>query len=509
MSALVEQRPALESASAAAHRAEAAWSQVNTDALSPSMQARVSRIPQTLPLLTEGLDLALALPDLLGAGGPREYLLLAQNSDELRPTGGFISAAGTIRLDGGRLGDFSLRDSYAIDDLAAHPYPEPPRPLTVYMGSQLWLFRDANWSPDFPTSARAALDLYELGQDVRPGGVIAFDQQAVQRILAALGWVAVPDTPDMVTADNVVEYMRRAWSAEPGEGVSEEWWLQRKDFMGNLANAMLDKLQTGPLDLSALLGAVLRAFDERHILVYVEEPTVAELLARRGWDGAVRPGAGDFLMLADSNVGFNKVNPNVAVSATYEVNLGDAPAPTAVLRLTYRHLLGSGAPCVQEANLGEGKYEELMARCYWDYVRVLAPADSQLTDSLAPKIPTPWTLTAVGFDGTFQQSVAEAGTTEFSGLLVLPPGETRTIELHYRLPAEALIPQGAGRETTYRLRVAKEPGTRGTPLEVRVILPEGSELVSSAPASEGTGKVLVFQFDLTTDETLEIIYRTP
>jgi hypothetical protein len=40
------------------------------------------------------LDGALSAPDLLGWSQPRTYLILAQNDDELRPTGGFITAIG-------------------------------------------------------------------------------------------------------------------------------------------------------------------------------------------------------------------------------------------------------------------------------------------------------------------------------------------------------------------------------------------------------------------------------
>ena len=50
----------------------------------PRLTRQLDRLDKLLPLAQEGLALAQAAPDLLGAGGPRTYLLLAQNSDELR-----------------------------------------------------------------------------------------------------------------------------------------------------------------------------------------------------------------------------------------------------------------------------------------------------------------------------------------------------------------------------------------------------------------------------------------
>src|SRR5215211_16412 len=61
-----------------------------------------------------GARLGPSLPWLLGMQGPRTYLVLVQNSHELRATGGFIAAVGRVSVDGGRLTDFDFEDSYAL-----------------------------------------------------------------------------------------------------------------------------------------------------------------------------------------------------------------------------------------------------------------------------------------------------------------------------------------------------------------------------------------------------------
>ena len=77
----------------------------------------------------------------LGADGPRTYLLLAQNNDELRATGGFISGAGHVTIDRGKITSLILKDSYAVDTWD-QPHPEPPGPLRKYMATDLWVLRD-------------------------------------------------------------------------------------------------------------------------------------------------------------------------------------------------------------------------------------------------------------------------------------------------------------------------------------------------------------------------------
>ena len=92
-----------------------------------------------------------------------------------------------------------------------------------------------------------------------------------------------------------------------------------------------------------------------------------------------RHSGGDFLTVIDTNFGFNKVNAAVQSQIDYRV----APDDTgliATLTLTYTHAarpLASGTPCVRSLDYGDS-YADMTARCYWDYLRVYAPAGSEM-----------------------------------------------------------------------------------------------------------------------------------
>ena len=190
--------------------------------------------------LSAGVQILQVAPQLLGADQAQSYLVLAQNRDELRATGGFISAIGLVTVQNGKILQFNLGDSYQIDDFSK-AYPTPPEPLHRFMLADYWVTRDANWSPDFPTAAQQAQTLYTLSTGVQTQGVIAFNQVVVKKILEVIGPVQVPGTEALVTAENVENYMRQAWAPAPEEGLSPEWWLQRKDFMQQLGSVILDK----------------------------------------------------------------------------------------------------------------------------------------------------------------------------------------------------------------------------------------------------------------------------
>ncbi len=497
---VAEKQPEIERARAAVVRAEMAWRQIDLSRLSSRMARRVALVGEALPWLRAGLEIAVAAPDLIGMNGPRTYLILAQNEDERRPTGGYITGIGEVRVEKGQVVAMTFRDGYAVDDFS-QPYPDPPEPLRRYMGIDLWVFRDSNWSPDFPAAARQALALYRPGYDVSVDGVIAVDQYALRELVAAVGPLTVDGVPTPITAETLIPYMRQAWAPEGGD-LTGEWWQERKSFMGPLAEALWTRLQRGDVDWLSLAKAVLRLLDEKHLLLCVPHPSVAPLLAERGWDGALRPGEGDFLMVVDSNVGYNKASARVWQSITYEVDLRRHP-PQATLTLVYTHTATGDYPCIPEVRY-DPVYEQMMDRCYWDYLRVYIPQGSRLLDFTRIPIPGDALWSGEGESGEVTVRPAEEGPfLSLETLLLLPPGAVQTRSFTWELPDEVI--SWDRDEGIYTLRVQKQPGTVEHPLVVRVRLGEGFTLLGTDPPSTSSeGATVVFQTRLDRDQTLTV-----
>jgi hypothetical protein len=505
---LDEGRPELGRAHAAVEGAQTAWAQVEVETLSPWLAERVAMLDQGLPLLRAGLDVAGSAPYLLGVEVPQTYLILAQNEDELRPTGGFISGAGRITLDGGRIVELDFQDANYVDDYAHKPYPEPPGPLLDYMGSELWLLRDANWSPDFPTSARQAAYLYEYGQGVPVDGVVALDQRAVELVMAGMGQVAVPGVEEPVSAANVRQFLRAAWN--PGEaGVTREWLYSRKEFIGNLAAAIRQRVERDPgsVDWVRVGQGLYRALEERHLLVFVKDADVAQALARTGWDGRLRESAGDYLMVVDSNLGFGKVNPLIREALEYRVTLYADGTAAAALSLAYAHQ-GSleGVRCRHPLPyVGDLTYEEMMHRCYYDYLRAYVPAGSVLRAATSHPTPGRYLLRGEPDPGQAVTLDDDAGKTVFGQFFVVEYGQTLETRLVYDLPPVTWMSEG---QRHYALLIQKQPGTDGVPILLTVALPPGARLASAAPSpSRIDGETLTFELELAIDVVVEIAYE--
>lgn len=429
--------------------------------LDPRIAGALAQLDTYLPLLRTAVSLGKVAPALMGADEPRTYLLLAQNSEELRPTGGFISGVGLITIDGGDLGDMDFSDSYTVFNPDVD-HPLAPPDLERTMGAQILVFRDSNWSADYPAAASVAQSLYQLDTGTATDGVFAFDIEATRRLIGAMEPLALPGYDEPVTSQNLAAAMREVWAAPVDiettvvDRETSQWWRHRKDFMGDLAAAARAKVEAGEVDFGALAQAVYSSLQEKHILLSVNDPATMALLRDSGWAGAVDPGEADYLFVVDSNVGWNKVNTLVDRSTRYTVRpLADGSAE-AELRLAYTH--GGQAiegPCVQEVHYGD-TYEDLRRYCYFNYLRVYVPDGAQLLD-------------AQGFEpDSVDQKFGEAGSTVFSGFVVTPSGGEHEVTLRYRLPASVF------QDGLYRLRIQKQAGVPAWPVEIAIDDPAGN-----------------------------------
>ncbi len=465
------------------------------------LSAVVPRLERYLWIGQVALEASAAAPALLGDAGPVNYLVLAQNNDELRATGGFVTAIGVVTVDRGKIGDLDIQDSYSFDKFTAE-HPWPPEPMTRYMGIDQWVTRDGNWSPDFPTAAQDVEDLYHIENSTEILGVVAFDMSAVQELVTAVGPLYLEEFGDWVDGDNVLDRMREYWGPQIPEGMTlrewaeelgwdelkTEWWLHRKDFIGLLADALMTKLQGGGAErqLVGLAKAVWKAMDEKHILMRFHEPAVQDLLAKMGMDGALDPASGaDYMLALDTNMGYNKVNVNVARLVEYRVTLRSEAAPQATLTITYQNHSPAQEACVHRPKI-KATYELMTQDCYWNYLRIYVPLGSEL-------------LSATGVTQTETIS-DEHGKTVFATFFMVPAAESRTVSFTYRLP------DWDGKR--YRLVMEKQAGTEAVPVRVRIQLPSGAELSSAQPEPHSQQEgVISYDLNLRRDRSLALTLR--
>ena len=434
-----------------------ALARIPAKSLMPKLATPAAQLQSVAELAEAGLGLSPHLPEMMGLYGPRTYLLLVQNNHELRATGGFISAVGLVTLEDGAPGDIALTDSYNIrrDDV---DHPWAPAPMQEQMGIQLVFLRDANWSPDLPTSGQLARALYNQDAGALVDGVATVDLRAVELLVEALEPLKVEGADESVTGENLVDQIKQFWDRpiETGDTKEsaglQEWWKQRKDFMPALAEAALNRIRSGRFNPLAVADAAKWPWTNGPSRCGSLIPAVDSLLAERDWNGSVQPVDGaDFLGLVDTNMGYNKVDSVLQRSVAYTVTWPDGAGEPALAEatVTYRHPVEvPGHVCDQRPRYGDN-YDAMTERCYFDYVRLYAPAGSEL-------------LSMDGVDpASIDSAAGENGTQVFSGFFEMLPGSEHVVRFQYRLPP-SISPEN------YRLAVRRQSGAGPLPLTVDV-----------------------------------------
>lgn len=487
-------------------RVQAARQRVDTARLSPRLRGWLDRYDEAYPLAQTGFELLLIAPQLLGADQPRTYLILFQNEDELRATGGFISAAGRVTIDAGQIVSLTVEDSYAVDDFTT-PYPDSPAPMRDYMGIDLWVFRDSNWSPDFPMAARQAISLYTQTRGGTIDGVIALNQLVVEALVDGLGPLTI-DGQTIASAQDMRAYMRRAW--EPSDQSSAaEWTAQRKNFISRAMQTLLDRLVNGngEINWQTLGQALNRVLHSRDLLIMLADPQMNEPLHLAQLDGALRADASDYLMVVDSSMGFNKASVAMQQAMQYTVTLATDRAPQAELTIVYTNTNPLVTGCVHRPpDYGlETTYEQLVQQCYWLYRRVLVLPDAELID--ASRHPTgPRELVGGESSDGATRITEEDGKTVFGTFLIVPRGRRVDSRLSYTPPSSIL--QTQSNQLRYHLVWQKQSGAAAWPATVTVVFPEGASLLEAQPQPVNTtANSAMFQFDLNTDREVSVTLR--
>lgn len=504
-------QPQLLSAQAELEEAVDARARLTADDLSPRVRdLLLNDVDPVLALFQDGLTVAVEFPGSMGATreGPKKYLLLAQNEDELRPTGGFITAADTLVIHNGRMGAVTFVNSGNLDNWS-RPYPVAPWQLRQYMNSRVLIFRDANWFTDYRTAAMYAEYLYSYSEDESVDGVIAFDQHLLVEVLKVTGPIEVEDAPYPIDADNVVEYMRAAKEPTPENRATPGW--DNKVFLNKITIALITKIFDGGVELEPLSEILLQALNERHLLLQFDDPGLTSLLERYRWDGALRPGDGDFLMVVDSNIGFNKTSTVIETSLTYEVDLTNPISPTGLLTVGHKNKAEKVLVCKHWSKIkAEGEQYYPISDCYWNYLRVYTPAGTELLQAVPQAIPDNWMI--IKRENPSQVDVLEEdidGVQAFGTLQVMPGGESLSMDFQYALPVGVIHTEKGTDLRVYRLKVQKQPGTVAVPITIRVRLPKNSKIETVPPGAVVNGYNVQYEANLTTDLELEFVFFVP
>ena len=445
----VQQTPALIlDALASLHEIESSLSAVNFTYGLSNLNAPVKKALEALEdgkkLLADylpWLQLAPYLAKQLSAG---RFLLILQNNDELRPTGGFIGNYGLLELENGRITNLEVHDSYHLD-MPAQDYfkPAPPKELNKYLGVKQWFLRDANWSPDFPTAARQIGYFYQEQTKIinktsstpHIDGVIAITPPLVEDLLGLIGPITVEG--QTYNQQNFVDLLQYRVEMSYDEYGVSSW--NRKEVINDVIGELKEQLMALPSSrLPAVAKIITNNLQQKNILLFSYDPVIEQWLIKANWAGQARSFSGDYVWIIDANLAAYKTDAVVDKQINYKL-YNSGSDWFAELTLTYKH---------------NGGFDWRTTR-YQSYTRIYVPLGSQL-------------VSQSGFQEVATVS-EDLGKSVIGGFIVVEPQETKVIKLVYKLPASIAQQIASGH---YNLLLQKQPGRQRTSLTVNLNFPQ-------------------------------------
>ncbi|MDA3815444.1 MAG: DUF4012 domain-containing protein [Patescibacteria group bacterium] len=465
--------------------AQAEINRVEIKDLPKEYQQKFSQVKELMPsaigLLNDLEKNYEVLWEIFGFRGVRKYLIVFQNNQEMRATGGFIGSYGVLEMNDGKVKNLFIEGIYNPDGQLREKVV-PPKPIQKI--SAAWSTHDANWFPDFPTSAEKIAWFYEKTGGPTVDGVIAVTPTVMQKLLEITGPIEMPEYDTTINEENFIENTQSEVELDYDKQENKP-----KKFLADLAPKVLESLLVDK-DMSSL-SRTLRVFSEslkeKHILIYSFNYNVQKVISEQGWSGEVLQTGKDYLMVINSNINGFKTDGVVDEKIDHKSEIQPDGSIINTVKITRHH------------NGGDYDYE------WWnkvnsDYMRIYVPKGSQLLsveghtrefnsppldyDKLEfrrdPQVESEEQSMEID-EETGTRIYEEENKTVFANWVYVSPKETVEVEYKYILPFRIDLTKNEDSMDSYSLLAQKQSGSVGSEFSSEIVLPSEMEVFWKYP----------------------------
>ncbi|OIQ87473.1 hypothetical protein GALL_306790 [mine drainage metagenome] len=243
-----------------------------------ALRSQVNQVAVTTATAARAVQL---IPPMLGADGPRNYLVLVQNNAEPRATGGIPGSVLHLRADQGAVTVVEERSGGSLAGLATPALPLTPAEDALFgplLGTDM---RDVTFTPDFTRSAALARAIWlsKVGGPI--DGVFSVDPGALALVLGATGPVALPDGTSLTSENAVATLLNTVYRdiADPA---------QQDRFFAATSGAVFSAVVSGQGKGSAVLDALAQGAREGRVMLWSAHANEQALLAGTVLSGQLR-----------------------------------------------------------------------------------------------------------------------------------------------------------------------------------------------------------------------------
>lgn len=242
-------------------------------------------------LLSTSSDAAQLVPPMMGADGPRNYLLLIQNNAEIRASGGIPGALAVLHAENGKI-TLAAQDSASAMGGITPPIKVDSAQETIYSTRLGSYMQDVNMTPDFPTAASTARTMWlQRHPDQTIDGVISIDPVALASVLKVTGpidvapalpeGVSIGDLPAKLTSKNLVPVLLSQVYAEIQEPALQD------AYFAEVAKKVFEVVASGKTPGDTLVQSLATGVSDNRILMWSAHGGEQAILGAENIGGAI------------------------------------------------------------------------------------------------------------------------------------------------------------------------------------------------------------------------------
>lgn len=221
------------------------------------------------------------VPAMMGADGPRDYLVLVQNNAEQRATGGIPGSVLHLHADDGAVTVVQERSGGSLSGLT-----DPVLPLTdaedALFGPQLGTdMRDVTFTPDFPRSAAMAKGIWEKQVGGTIDGVLSVDPVALALVLDATGPVTLSDGTTL-SGDDAVQTLLNGVYLDILDPAKQD------AFFSDTSKSVFNAVVSGQGEAPGVMDALAEAARQGRLMVWSADEDEQALLTSTVLSGDLR-----------------------------------------------------------------------------------------------------------------------------------------------------------------------------------------------------------------------------
>lgn len=489
---------------------------------------KIEKLPDTLSLIIDNID---QLKTFLGAGRDKRYLLIFQNNAEMRGSGGFLGSYALVDFREGKIRNLEVPGGGSYDTEAGL-LAKIKAPAPLWLVNPQWHFWDANWWPDFPTTAKNLMWFYEQSDGPTVDGVISFTPSVVEKLLEVTGPIDLTkDYGVVINADNFWQQVEL--TAERDNLIKDNPEAvahlpagennKPKKIIGDLMAQILEVLpqKMDKENLIKLLNISEDNLASKQIMFYFKDASLEQTVIERNWGGVMSAAPLDYLMVANTNIAGAKTDRVIKETINHQASVYLDGSVIDTVTIKREHTASRNEPLFGVRNV--------------NWLRVYVPQGSQLlyaSGFLTPDLKyfeepdKSWitndflaqteNLATIDKDsGT--KIYQENGKTVFANWSMLDPGHTAVITLRYKLPFNIWqadkkddflnrlndwLNPDSNMLYSYSLSTQKQPGIENQSMSTELILPSSVKLVWD---SSDTSHSLINDFILDRDQFYSVL----